>query len=137
MVYITYNISWHMYFQAKHRPLTPNTTETRAFLTHTCLYSSHPMPHIYEPIKSHTRMKWMLKIKNFSFRSQTNAIYLIIYLKIDFKPKINLYLQILSKSQLFSLIHMPLLLTPNIPYISIDQKPHMKDEINAENQKLL
>ena len=62
------------------------------------------------------------------FKSLTDKCYisLIIYLNMHFKPNIDLKLQIQPKPELFSLIHMPLLLTPNAPYISINQKSHVK-----------
>ena len=41
-------------------------------------------------------------------------------------PNIDLYLQIEPRPDLFSLIHMPLLLTPNAPYISANEKSRMK-----------
>ena len=40
MLDITYNISQDA-IQAKHRPLTPNTIETGAFLTHTYAFTPH------------------------------------------------------------------------------------------------
>ena len=44
------------------------------------LSSSHSIPHISERMKSHIRRWSMLKIKNFSNRSQTNAIYHLQYI---------------------------------------------------------
>ena len=46
MVYIAYNIYYEP-FQAKHRPLTPNRTETGAFLTHTYAFTPHTQCPIY------------------------------------------------------------------------------------------
>ena len=46
MVYMTYNISYET-FQAKHRPLTPNTNETAAFFTHTYAFTPHTQCPIY------------------------------------------------------------------------------------------
>ena len=74
MIYITYNISYKA-IQAKHRPLTPNRSETRPFFTHPYLFILTPnISCIPIDQKSHMKMKLMLKIKNFYNRSQTNGI---------------------------------------------------------------
>ena len=76
MVYITYNISYEA-FQAKHRPLTPNIKQTAPFFLpmHIPLLLIPNTSYISIDEKSHTKMKLMLKIKNFSFRSHKNGIY--------------------------------------------------------------
>ena len=75
MVYLTYNISQDA-FQAKHRPLTQNIIETAPFFTHPYLFILTPnIPYISIDQKLYLTMTLMLKIKNFSFRSQTNGIY--------------------------------------------------------------
>ena len=69
------NISYKA-IQAKHRPLTPSIIETVAFFTHPYAFILTPnIPYISIDQKSHMKMKSMLKIKNFSNRSQTNDIY--------------------------------------------------------------
>ena len=75
MVYITYNISYEA-FQAKHRPLTPNIKQTAPFFLpmHIPLLLIPNTSYISIDEKSHIKMKLMLRIKNFSFRSQTNHI---------------------------------------------------------------
>ena len=71
---MTYNISYEV-FQAKHRPLTPNTNETGAFFTHPYAFAPHTQFPIYlNRSKATYDEESMLKIKNFSNRSQTNAI---------------------------------------------------------------
>ena len=75
MVYMTYNISYKA-IQAKHRPLTPNIIEIVAFFTHPYAFILTPnIPYISIDQKLYMTMKSVLKIKNFSNRSQTNDIY--------------------------------------------------------------
>ena len=65
MVYMTCTISQDA-FQAKHRPLIPNTNETVAFFTHPyALLLTPNIPYISIDQKSHMKMESMLKIKKF------------------------------------------------------------------------
>ena len=54
MLDIAYNISQDA-IQAKQRPLTPNTIETGAFLTHTYAFTPHTQYPISQSIKSPIR----------------------------------------------------------------------------------
>ena len=75
MGYIASNISQHT-FQAKHRPRTPNRTDTVIFFTHPCALLLIPnTSDISTNEKSHVKIKSKLKIKKYSNRSQTNDIY--------------------------------------------------------------
>ena len=60
--------------QAKHRTLTQNRSETIAFCSYgyPCPSHAHYPIHISIDEKSCMKTKSMLKIKNFSNRSQTN-----------------------------------------------------------------
>ena len=81
MVYITYNTSYNA-IQAKHPTLTQSRSQTIPFFSHPYLFIPHTpnIPCISMNEKSGMKMKWMLKIKNFLFRSQTNGIYGLYYI---------------------------------------------------------
>ena len=90
MIYITYNISPDA-IQANHRPLTLKTNETTLTFTHTCPFASHTQYPIYLNgwrVTYKDDQCWKSKI----FKSLTDKCYisLIIYLKIHFKPNIDL-----------------------------------------------
>ena len=75
MVFITYNI-YEDTFQAKNQPLTPNIIQIAAFFTHPYAFAPHTQFPIYlNRSKATYDEESMLKIKNFSNRSQTNGIY--------------------------------------------------------------
>ena len=91
MLDIAYNISQDP-FQTKHRPLTPNTIETGAFLTHTCPFASHTQYPIYmkrlkvtyEDEINAENQKILVLLTNKCYISLTT------YLNMHFKPNIDL-----------------------------------------------
>ena len=91
MLDIAYNISQDP-FQTKHRPLTPNTIETGAFLTHTYAFTPHTQCPIYIN-RSKVTYEDEINAENQKLLiSLTDKCYisLIIYLNMHFKPNIDL-----------------------------------------------
>ena len=91
MLDIAYNISQDP-FQTKHRPLTPNTIETGAFLTHTYAFTPHTQCPIY---MNRSKVRYEDEMDNNNQKllvSLTDKWYisLITYLKMQLKPNIDL-----------------------------------------------
>ena len=91
MLDIAYNISQDP-FQTKHRPLTPNTIETGAFLTHTYAFTPHTQCPIYLNQPKVTCEDEIDAENQKLFISLTDTCHnrLIIYLHMQFKPNIDL-----------------------------------------------
>ena len=91
MVYMTHNISQDA-IQAKHRPLTPNTNETGAFLTHTYAFTPHTQCPIYMN-RSKVRYEDEMDNKNQKLLvSLTDKCYnrLVIYINMHFNLNIDI-----------------------------------------------
>ena len=91
MAYMTYNISQHA-IQAKHRPLTPNRSDTVVILaTHVPLYLRSQYP-IYLNRSKVTCEDEMYAVNQKLLDSLTDKWYisLTIYLMKHFKPNIDL-----------------------------------------------
>ena len=123
---MTYNKSDDA-IQAIYRPPTPTRNETIPFFSHPYPF----IPHTHSPTDLY---RWKVTCHdNINAENQKLLLslthkwyrWLIINLMMQFKPYIDLELQLETKLYHFSVIHNPLFLTPTVLQISINEKSHV------------
>ena len=120
--------------QAIYRPPTPTRNETIPFFSHPYPF----IPHTHSPTDLY---RWKvtchdnIDAKNQKlFVSLTHKWYrwLLIHLMMQFKPYIDLQLQLETKPELFSPMHVPFFECPLYMY---QWRVTYEDEMDVENQK--
>ena len=120
----TYNISSHA-IEPKHRPLTPNTDETAAFLSmHVSLMLTPNILYISVHQKSYMKMKSMLKIKNFHNRSQANGMDDLQYILRCISSQTSTSNSKYKRNGSFFYHHICLYTSHTVPHISQSIKSH-------------
>ena len=87
---------------------------------------SHSIPHISERMKSHIRRWSMLKIKNFSNRSQTNAIYHLQYILTCISSQTSTSNSKYNRNRSFSHSYICLYSSHPMPHIYEPIKSHIR-----------